>query len=246
MPERTADGAGQEQGLGDIAEGGPHLLGQGGSGAEAALQPAPAQVVLDRFARVVVLPVATQGEVEGGHRPAERGDGKTDGEDDAFEIHARGAREIDTDRQSPLLGVGRRFPLRRRSSLRASDASILRESVDLPIPPTPWNTRMLRRGASKSSTSKSAQGTCSSRRTSHLLRWSADVRGCPPLFVGVVTQLDTQGCRSGQGRPCPVAFVKPSYLLDPEAVLLILRRTHGEELKLLGELVEAGAGIVGG
>lgn len=28
--------------------------------------------------------------------------------------------------------------------------------------------------------------------TSHLLRWFADVRGCPPLFVGVVTQLDTR------------------------------------------------------
>ncbi|MET9733490.1 hypothetical protein ABZZ79_23395 [Streptomyces sp. NPDC006458] len=113
MPKRTADCAGQEQGLGDIAEGGLHLLRQGGSGAEAAQQPAPAQVVLDRFARVVVLPVAAQGEVEGGHRPAELGDGKADGEDDAFEVHSRGAREIDTDRQGPLLWVGRRFPLRR-------------------------------------------------------------------------------------------------------------------------------------
>jgi hypothetical protein len=48
-------GAGQEQGLGDVAEGGLHLLGQSSSGAEAAQQPAAAQVVLDRLARVVVL-----------------------------------------------------------------------------------------------------------------------------------------------------------------------------------------------
>lgn len=53
---------GRSMALGDVAEGGLYLLGQGGSGAEAAQQPASAQVVLDRFARVVVLPVAAQGE----------------------------------------------------------------------------------------------------------------------------------------------------------------------------------------
>lgn len=58
-----------------------------------------------------MLPVTAQGQVEGGHRPAERGDGKTDGEDDALEVHARGACEVDADRQHPVLGVRGRVPL---------------------------------------------------------------------------------------------------------------------------------------
>lgn len=42
-----------------------------------------------------------------------------------------------------------------------------------------------------------------------------------------------------------MAFVELFHLLDPEAKLLIGRRAHGQKLKLLGQLIEARASVVG-
>ncbi len=101
--DRGADGAGQQQGLGDIREHGLHLLRQ--SLPEPGSQSAAVQVLLQALARVLVLPVPLQGDVEGGQRPAQvRGKGEAQGQDDALEVGAGRPGEVDADRQQCRAG----------------------------------------------------------------------------------------------------------------------------------------------
>jgi hypothetical protein len=49
-------------------------------------------------------------------------------------------------------------------------------------------------------------------------RWAADVRACPPLYAGIVTQLDTHG-RLGDsigGVPPPEGGGRPHHEMVPE------------------------------
>ena len=74
-------------------------------------QPAAAQVLLQRLAGMLVLPVPAQRQVEGGQRAAELGEREPDGQDDLLEVGAGGAGEVDAHRQD-LSAEGGRVPLR--------------------------------------------------------------------------------------------------------------------------------------
>ncbi|MFF9896828.1 hypothetical protein [Streptomyces longispororuber] len=80
------EGAGQQEGLGDVGHGGLHLLGQ--RLAEPAGQAAAAQVLLQALAGVLVLPVPAQRHVEGRQRAAERREGGPDRQHELLEVGA--------------------------------------------------------------------------------------------------------------------------------------------------------------
>ena len=61
--------------------------------------------------------------------------------------------------------------------------------------------------AASSSRSNLGTGSTLGRSASHLQRWSVDVRGCPLLCVGAVTQLDTASVQS-ERRPLPSRLVR--------------------------------------
>lgn len=84
----------------------------GSAWAEAGAESGALEVVLQRFAGVGGVPVAAQCDVEGGQRPAEvLGEGEAHGQDDALEVAARRAGQVDADRQDPALGPGVLAPL---------------------------------------------------------------------------------------------------------------------------------------
>ncbi|MFE0645666.1 hypothetical protein ACFW2Y_29255 [Streptomyces sp. NPDC058877] len=106
-----SDHAGQSQGGGDLPRPGLQLLGQ--QFRELPGQAGPPDVLVQRLARVDVLPVVPQRHVEGGHRPAQGpGEREADRQDDALEVRAgrRGPGQVDADGQDPL-GPGGGAPL---------------------------------------------------------------------------------------------------------------------------------------
>lgn len=112
LSDRGAEHPGQCQALGDLAEGRLHLLRK--CRAEAGRQAVTAQVLLQRLARMLVVPVAAQRDVESGHGLTDRGrDGKPDRDDDALEVGIRRARQVEPDRDDPRPAPGRFAPLRR-------------------------------------------------------------------------------------------------------------------------------------
>ncbi|MFH8717681.1 hypothetical protein [Streptomyces zaomyceticus] len=99
-----------EVALGDVGERGLHLLRH--RPAELRGEPAALEVRLQRLARVLVLPVAAQREVEGGQGAADDGEGGPEGEDEVLEVAARRAGEVHPDGQEPAARrPGRLAPL---------------------------------------------------------------------------------------------------------------------------------------
>ncbi len=109
LADDRADGAGQHERLGDIGERGLHLLRQ--RLPEPRAQTCAPQILLQRFAGVVGLPIAAQRQVDGGQRSADPGQGGPDGQHDLLEVRADGSGEVDAHGQDPVGRPAGRAPL---------------------------------------------------------------------------------------------------------------------------------------
>ncbi|MEU7039099.1 hypothetical protein ABZ958_36370 [Streptomyces sp. NPDC046237] len=105
--------------MGDVCESGLQLLRH--RLPEPGGQAAALQVLLQGFARVLVLPVAAQGQVEGRKRAAEVGERCPDGERQVLEVAAGGPGEVDPYGPDPSRGGPDGFPPLGRPVLGAGE-----------------------------------------------------------------------------------------------------------------------------